>query len=66
VSDIPSQTPTGELVPGITDENRDEILELSRLGIGEGDFDDPHLPDDFDWSAPQPVRHAIPYRDDVE
>lgn len=45
----PEQEPTGELPPHFGEDIRVELVELAVNGIGEGDFDDPHLPDDFDW-----------------
>jgi hypothetical protein len=43
--DIPSQDPTGELPPGVTEADVPALQELKAAGWGEGDTDDPHLPE---------------------
>lgn len=42
----PSQEPEDVLPPTFTEAMKPELEVLAAMGVGEGDFDDPHLPDD--------------------
>lgn len=43
--DAPDQNPTGQLPPGLTAEDAQALEDLAAAGWGEGDHEDPHIPD---------------------